>query len=187
MRIGLISDTHVPHVEKRIPAVIREVFQDVDLILHAGDIYEPAVLDDLERLAPVYAAMGDDDIEFEDTMADKRVKEAHLLELEGHIIYLVHQQPHSLTNLSGNTSSFAEQSRAPDIVVFGHAHFPMVSSYGDTLYINPGSPTFVHYRRGLGSVGILDLDSEGGADARILDLRRLNTPGYEGGTGYGPS
>lgn len=186
MRIGLISDTHIPQVEEQIPAIVEEVFQDVDLILHAGDIYVPGVLDDLERIAPVVAAMGDDDIEFEDTVADKRVKEAQFIELEGQTLYLVHHQPFSLTNLVGHNSVSSEQHKIPDIVVFGHAHYPMVSCIDNTLYINPGSPTFIHYRRGLGSVGILDINSES-ADARILDLRQVNTPGYTGGSGYGPS
>lgn len=185
MRIGLISDTHVPQVEKQIPEIIAEVFQDVDLILHAGDIYMPAVLDDLERIAPVLAARGDDDIEFEDTVADKRVKAAHILELEGQMLYLVHHQPFNLTDIVAETDVSSEQHSIPDIVVFGHAHYPMVSRGDKTLYINPGSPTFVHYRRGLGCVGILDIDSDG-TDARILDLRQINTPGYKGGSGYGP-
>ena len=186
MRIGLISDTHVPQAEKQIPTIIEDVFQDVDLILHAGDIYVPGVLDDLERIAPVVAAMGDDDIEFEDTVADKRVKEAQFLELEGQTLYLVHHQPFNLKNLVGHNGESFEQHRIPDIVVFGHAHYPMVSHVDSTLYINPGSPTFIHYRRGLGSVGILNIDSNG-ADACILDLRQVNTPGYKGGSGYGPS
>ncbi len=185
MRIGLISDTHVPQVEKKIPDIVAEAFQGVDLILHAGDIYAPSVLDDLEKIAPVFAALGDDDIEFEDTVADGRVKETHLLHLSGMTIYLVHHQPFRLKGLTDPHDTPSGKNGIPDIVVFGHAHYPMVSRFGDTLYVNPGSPTFVHYRRGLGSVGILDIDSNG-ADARILDLRLLNTPGYEGGTGFGP-
>jgi len=185
MRIGLLSDTHIPQVEEQIPSLLAETFQGVDLILHAGDIYIPSVLDDLERIAPVLAAAGDDDIDFEDTLADERVKEAHTLQLEAQTIYLVHHQPYSLTNIVEKSGSASAPRATPDIVVFGHAHYPMVSRVNGILYINPGSPTFIHYRRGLGSVGILDLRPDG-ADARILDLRRVNSPGYRGGTGYGP-
>ena len=185
MRIGLISDTHIPHIEKQVPAIVAEAFQGVDLILHAGDIYMTSVLDDLEKIAPVLAAMGDDDDEFEDTVADKRVKDVHILELEGQTACLIHVQPHNLKKLMRQSNSSSGQDKIPDIIVSGHAHFPMVSRVDNTLYINPGSPTFVHYRRGLGSVGILEIDAKG-AEARILDLRLLNTPGYKGGTGFGP-
>jgi len=227
MRIGLISDTHIPQVETEIPTIVFEFFQDVDLILHAGDIYIPSVLDDLEQIAPVLAAAGDDDIEIGDTMADERVETSHLLTLEGHVLYLVHHQPFVLSRISRpndgssgtldfrkgcNNRDFCIGSKGqksdavksdnmdsrsgcksresgtvatPDIVVFGHAHFPMVSRSNGALYINPGSPTFVHYRRGLGSVGILDLDSDG-ADARIFDLRQVHAPEYTGGQGFGP-
>src|SRR3972149_11115317 len=89
MRIGLISDTHVPEVEKEMPARILEVFAGVDLILHAGDIYTPSVLDVLERLAPVLAALGDDDY----ASGDRRVKERHVLELAGQTLWLIHVGP----------------------------------------------------------------------------------------------
>ena len=61
MKIGLISDTHIREPSERLHEKVREVFQGVDLILHAGDIYNPSVLDELERMAPVLAAAGDDD------------------------------------------------------------------------------------------------------------------------------
>jgi putative phosphoesterase len=52
--IGLLSDTHVPH---RMPALF-ERLHGVDLILHAGDLDAPAVLDELGRVAPVQAVRG---------------------------------------------------------------------------------------------------------------------------------
>ena len=62
MRIGLISDTHIPDIEKKIPFEIMHSFRGVDLILHAGDVYSPSVLDDLDCIAPVLVARGDDDV-----------------------------------------------------------------------------------------------------------------------------
>ncbi len=56
MLIGLISDTHIPWAVKELPPEVGEAFRGVDLILHAGDIYSHAVLDELERIAPVLAA-----------------------------------------------------------------------------------------------------------------------------------
>jgi len=56
--IGLISDTHIDYPSASLPPQVKEAFQGVDLILHAGDIWIPSVLDDLETVAPVMAAWG---------------------------------------------------------------------------------------------------------------------------------
>ncbi len=61
MLIGLTSDTHIPDHAKELPSQLKEAFRGFDLILHAGDIYVVSVLGELERLAPVLAAEGDDD------------------------------------------------------------------------------------------------------------------------------
>ncbi len=57
MRIGLLSDTHIPEVAGALPYQIAKAFKGADLILHAGDIYTTSVLDNLEHIAPVLAAI----------------------------------------------------------------------------------------------------------------------------------
>jgi len=167
MRIGLISDTHIPEVEDKLPLQVRQVFQGVDLILHAGDIYATSVLDELERLAPVLAALGDDDY----AIGDKRVKEKHILELEGQILWLVHMTPLYFSAgqwLRQDPSELGKDAR-PDIIVFGHEHRTLVQRSNGILYVNSGSPTLLNYQRGPGTLGILDINS-GKADARIIQL-----------------
>ncbi len=164
MRIGLITDTHIPVAAEELPPRVAEVFKGVDLILHAGDIYRTSVLDELELIAPVLAALGDDDPI--DTMRDERVKHRHVLEVEGHTLLLVHERPFALT--------FAWQQREvnatpPDIVVHGHSHAAQVQSYNGVLYVGSGSPTFLNYMRGPGTVAILDV-SPGDAQASIVHL-----------------
>src|SRR5437763_15549229 len=56
-KIGVISDTHVPHF-KKLPEVIWEHFDGIELIIHAGDLSVVAVLDELEAIAPVVAGQG---------------------------------------------------------------------------------------------------------------------------------
>ena len=169
MRIGLLSDTHIPVAERALPSAIIEAFRGVDLILHAGDIYIVSILDELQRIAPVLAARGDDD--YEDTLADERVKREHILELHGLKLQLIHERPHRYMSVSWQSKHLAGQDGydTPDIVVFGHEHRTVVQRHGDTLYVNPGSPTFLNYRRGLGTVGILDIDS-GEARVHIREL-----------------
>ena len=53
---GLVSDTHLPERLSRLPAALFEVLRGVDLVLHAGDIGELRVLDELSRIAPVVVA-----------------------------------------------------------------------------------------------------------------------------------
>jgi len=95
MRIGLITDTHIPVAAEELPPEVAEAFEGVDLILHAGDIYRTSVLDDLEHIAPVLAASGDDDPI--DTLRDERVKLKHVLEIEGRTLWLVHERPYAFT------------------------------------------------------------------------------------------
>lgn len=172
MRLGLLADTHIPQVSAVLPPEVIKALQGVDLILHAGDIYTTSVLDDLECVAPVLAARGDDD--FGDTLSDGRVKEKHILELEGQTLWLIHGRPDYGMDRYGLSSWWQSllsprQNRKPDIVVFGHQHRTVVERVDDVLFISPGSPTFLDYRRRLGTIGILDIEANK-ADFRIVQL-----------------
>ncbi len=147
VRIGLLSDTHIPEAASELPPQIRKVFRDVDLILHAGDIYTVSVLDELERLAPVIAAEGDDD--YHEVINDKRVEKKHILTVEGTIIWLMHERP----------MFWHQHDRPPDVIVFGHTHRDRVENNEGTLLVNPGSPTFPNYRHKLGTVALLTVNS----------------------------
>jgi putative phosphoesterase len=161
MRIGLITDTHIPDVASAIPPEVAQVFQGVELILHAGDIYDISVLDELEQIAPVLAALGDDD-SFR-LLQDKRIEMKHVLTLEGRTVWLVHERPLWYRV----TPEQAEQ--APDVIVHGHSHDAKIRDDNGTLFVGSGSPTFLHYRRGLGTVAILDITEEG-VEASIIRL-----------------
>ncbi|MFC2070966.1 metallophosphoesterase family protein [Chloroflexota bacterium] len=173
MLIGLLTDTHIPWERKELPAQVTETFRDVDLILHAGDIYAHSVLDALEQIAPVLAARGDDDY---DTGTDSRVQEKHILQLEGLNLWLIHEGP--IIPLSSAQFSLWWQNRIspeddkygkPDIIICGHEHRSLVERFDGLLYVNSGSPTYLNYQRGLGTVGLLKLDS-GKADVQIIQL-----------------
>ena len=58
MRIGLVTDTHIPSTIQHLWDEVKDVFAGVDLILHGGDIVTPRVLDWLEQIAPTLAAGG---------------------------------------------------------------------------------------------------------------------------------
>jgi hypothetical protein len=157
MIIGLISDTHIPEAADVLPVQIKEALNNVDLILHAGDIYIASVLDELEALAPVLAAEGDDD--YQELYSDKRVKQMHILRVGGVTIWLKHIRPWS----------WPPHEKIPDILVFGHTHSARIENYEGVLLINPGSPTFPSYKYELGTIAILTVDS-GKVDVRIVSL-----------------
>lgn len=157
MLIGLISDTHIPEAAEVLPVQIKEALSNVDLILHAGDIYIVSVLDELEALAPVFAAEGDDD--YQEVYSDERVKQKHMLTVEGVTIWLMHIRPWS----------WPRHEKIPEILVFGHTHNATIETYEGILLINPGSPTFPSYRYELGTIAILAIDS-GKVDVRIVSL-----------------
>ena len=151
MRIGLISDTHVPEIAESLPDRVMEVLRGVDLILHAGDLSVVSVLDELQTVAPVLAARGDDDYLIE----DDRVDDVQDLTLAGLNLYLIHSSHYWARDLAENPDRH-DLARKPDIVVYGHTHRDMVETRNGSLVVNPGSATFPYY--------------QGRANARIIEL-----------------
>jgi len=175
MRLGLITDTHIPEVTSTLPPEVLLALQGVDLILHAGDIYQLSVLDELAAIAPVMAARGDDD--YGEVVHDQRVQTKHVLKLGERTLWLVHEKPLHLTAAWPMDYPHRADGDLPDIVVFGHEHRVVVQRHNGILFINSGSPTCLNYQRGLGTMGILDISS-GDIAPRIIDLRTGVDTGY---------
>ena len=184
MKIGLISDTHIPTMGKEPPPQVRRAFEGADLILHAGDIYIQSCIEWLERIAPVHAstswfAGGGE--------GAPRTSMPVVVEVAGHVIGLVHKL--ELTPLGDDVwpgaiaASFPAWASLPaavaevfgqpvDIVVFGYTHEAMVETHDGVLFVNPGSPTMVKQSMTLGSVAILELTAER-REARIVALASI--------------
>lgn len=171
--IGLISDTHIATADEKLPVQVKSAFDGVDLILHAGDIWVPSVLDQLEEIAPVKAAWGDDDIEA-DLGGDERMMGERTLFLAGRTLWLSHIKP-PYGMIVPRENRFASRYIAekvadpPDVVVFGHIHTPVIENYKGVLLVNPGSATWPEYLPTLGTVALLTIDS-GGVEAHIVQL-----------------
>ncbi len=183
MRVGVISDTHNPSVGAEPPPEVISAFKGVDVIIHAGDIYQPSCLDWLEEIAPVYAVELGADAHFKD---DARVVDmARIIELDGHAIGIIHdlvvpgmaQEITEFTPLSKHFPQDADLSTAletvfgaaVDIVIFGHTHYPVVEEFQGVLMLNPGSPSLPKQIQRLGQVAILELGPDR-KSAEILDL-----------------
>lgn len=164
MLIGLLSDSHIPETCASFPASLRKAFTGVEAIFHAGDIYNSAALDQLEEIAPVLAARGDDDL-----LRDPRVKEKHILEIGGLRVGLIHVFE-GLYLYWGLEKAIASEFGSPvDVVVFGHTHSSLVKQQDGVLLVNPGSALLPNYLPRPGTVGLLEI-KDGQAQARLVGL-----------------
>jgi uncharacterized protein len=178
MRIGLISDTHIPEACEHLPPRVFEVLDGVDLVMHAGDVYVNRVLDELGAIAPVLAALGNGDEGLDghryrlDT-DDERVREAHVFEIEGVRIGLVHAIPTpDETSEEVFRRAIERNFGGPvDVIVQGHSHVEGVVRYGETLVVNPGSATLPRNLVDVpGTVAILEIKQGGEVSAEIISL-----------------
>lgn len=132
--VGLISDTHVPSRARCIPKMVFKIFENVDFIIHAGDLVKLEIIDELEHIAPVLAVYGN--------MDGPEVKDA-LTKLNSLKIYDwkigVMHDPNTMFGM-GKMRELAKQNNY-DAFVYGHTHNANIKWEGKNLYVNPGSPT----------------------------------------------
>lgn len=152
--VGLISDTHVPIRAKCIPKMVFKVFEHVDYIVHAGDLVELAVIDELEQLAPVLAVHGNMDGP-EVSGALPKMNSLKVLDWK---IGVMHD-PNTTFGM-GKMREIAKQNGF-NVFIYGHTHNSNVKWEGQTLYINPGSPTNPTSFIAKPSVGLLRITREG--------------------------
>jgi len=180
MRIGLISDTHIPTAGGDPSTALRaslwpqvyDALRDVDLIMHAGDLHDPVVLDWLEELAPVIAVSGNGDYsgwQRTEPPTDPRLRESRVLTVDAPStgsgrslrIGLVHDLPlpeaPPQRTLEGLMRHFF--GGPVDVIVRGSTHAAGIATLKGVLIVNPGSPTFPnHQSLRLGTVGYLDIE-----------------------------
>ncbi|AEV72590.1 phosphoesterase, MJ0936 family [Mycolicibacterium rhodesiae NBB3] len=135
MRLLLIADTHVPKRARDLPARVWDEVAAADVVIHAGDWVEPALLDALEaRAARLIACWGNNDgAELRD-----RLPERADVTLDGVRFTVTHETGAS----GGRDARMAKAYPDTDVLVFGHSHIPWDSCAKTGLrLLNPGSPT----------------------------------------------
>ncbi len=162
MRIGVISDTHIPDRAKDIPQKILEEFKNVDMIIHAGDLVDLNVLNKLKTVCnnvkAVWGNMDSDEVR-------KALPEKEILKIGNYNVGIMHGYgiPNKLIDLL--TSVFKDSD--VNLIVFGHSHAPFNEKREGILFFNPGSATdkiFSPYN----SYGIIEINDK--IDARIIRL-----------------
>jgi len=141
MKIGVISDTH-----GLVRPEIYDVFEGVDLILHAGDIGSRDVIIELEAIAPVKAVAGNVDVDLFGKFDEKLTYEIGHRQI--HLQHIVNELPENETFNENNIS---------EIIVFGHSHKPINKQIEETLYFNPGSAGPKRFNLPI-TAGLLTLD-----------------------------
>lgn len=135
VRALLISDTHIGgrHASRRLPERVLALARAADVVLHAGDITDMGVLDELARCAPVHAVLGNNDRGLD-------LPERLTLELGGARVAMVHETGSS----TGRGPRLRRWFPDADLVVFGHSHLPWHEADVDDRchvqhHVNPGS------------------------------------------------
>ena len=135
MRLLLLADTHVPRRARDLPARVWAEVERADVVVHAGDWVDVALLDALEARAPrLLACWGNND----GPALRERLPEVARAELDGVRIAVVHETGAA----AGREVRAARDHPDTDLLVFGHSHIPWdtVAPNGLRL-LNPGSPT----------------------------------------------
>ncbi len=142
IKIVVLSDTHMFRMAKALPpALIEELSQGVDLILHAGDWTAPEVYDLLAPYGPVEGVTGNND----GPAIAERWGERRIVEIGGYAIGLTHGHLGRKGTEANALAAF--ETDDVDIIVFGHSHIPLSETVVRSRYdrsvrlFNPGSPT----------------------------------------------
>jgi len=162
MKIGVISDTHIPDRSKDLPLKILNDFKNLDMIIHAGDLIDLSVLDKLKNICPqVKAVWGNMD----PAEVRKKLPEKEVFKVLNYKIGLTHGYGHPQKLIELMQEIFKHDK--VDIIIFGHSHNPVNEYRNNILYFNPGSLTdkiFSIYN----SYGIIEINDK--IKARIIKL-----------------
>jgi putative phosphoesterase len=148
--LGVISDTH-----GLLRPEALEALEGADFIIHAGDICDPEILDQLKAIAPVTAVRGNMDW----GGWTQHLPETEILEVGAAAIYVLHDLDDLDLNPEG--AGFAA-------VVYGHTHVPEIRWTRGVLFLNPGSAGPVRGTKPV-SLALVEV-GEGGLEPRIVEL-----------------
>ncbi len=120
-KIGIISDTH-----GLIRKSVVKAFNDVDLIVHAGDIEKPDVLETLQTIATVHPVRGNVD----GGKWTKNLPNTEVVQVGQVYLYVLHDL---------NTLDLDPAAAGFNVVIYGHSHIPNIEESDGIIFLNPGS------------------------------------------------
>ena len=174
LTLGVIADTHVPDRRRSLDPRLLEILRsrDIQAILHAGDVSSPAVLAELEQIAPVYAVRGNRDWLWLRYLPSDRIMTFAGVSIgmtHGHfgwVRYLLDRPYYTLHGYRHEhlLPRLLARFRQTQVIVFGHGHLPLNEWIDGRLLFNPGSPHFPSEKNIAPSLGFLHLS--GGSEFR---------------------
>jgi putative phosphoesterase len=153
MRVAVLADTHWKGTDA-IPQEVLDLLDDVDVIIHAGDIKCEHVLADLGKDDRQVLAVRGDSFELDlASLPDIRVED-----LNGYKVGIAHN--------IGDLGQWVTYSKKPkdlfgeavDCVVFGHTHHPFFDVIHGVRFVNPGSATDQDHTGSPGTLALLDIN-----------------------------
>ncbi len=131
MLAAVIADTHVPRRARALPEGLAPHLGRADLVLHAGDLMDPALLDELALYAPVKVVRGNlDPLELD-------LPETVEFGLGGVRVAMIHDSGRK----QGRRARLRRRFPDARVIVFGHSHIPYLEDQDNLMLLNPGSPT----------------------------------------------
>ncbi len=158
VKIGVVSDTHLRDANEYLRRISERFFSDAEMVIHAGDLVNTAVLKAFEG-KDVRAVRGNMD-------QDATLPEKLIIEVEGARIGLIHGWGMPF----GMEAKLLKQFDDINCLVYGHTHTAVSHAKDGVLFFNPGSPTDRMFAA-RNTVGILEVSS-GAVSGRIVEINR---------------
>ncbi len=162
MKIGVLSDTHMPEKAKVLPQKLITEFKNCDMVIHVGDMVSMDVVQVLKKVCPNFKAVcgNMDSAEIKNNFPEKEI-----IQIEKFRIGISHGC--GPTGKILNLMKEVFKNDRVDMVIFGHSHDPTNKKDGGIIFFNPGSPTddiFAPYK----SFGIVEINDK--IEAKIVKL-----------------
>ena len=147
MKIGVLSDTHLYHVTRELVDIYNTYLSDADMIIHAGDIVSPNIVDFLAKNV-FYGVQGNmDTLEIKALLPEKKI-----VEVGNFSLGIVH---------GWGAAGGLEERILPlfpdvDVIIYGHSHIISNHEKNGVLFFNPGTATG-YSAAGVNSIGILEV------------------------------
>jgi len=178
--LGVLADTHIPDRAPQLNPQVIQRFREagVAAILHAGDVSVPRVLEELEKVAPVYTVRGNRDIFYlrklpmqirltfngvsfgmahgHGTFSRYMIDKLHRLVYGKLVERYMKRMLHTFLDV--------------DVIVFGHTHVPCNLCLEGKLLFNPGSTSHPWPRGDPATFGLLHLELGKDPQGEIIEI-----------------
>jgi hypothetical protein len=187
MKIGVVGDSHIPESGPLLQARLARLFKGIDILLHAGDVCELYVLEELQEMFTLtFAVWGEGDSD----EVRHYVEETRVARFGGRAVGMIHGHQYAEAQRQAGRWLNRLLKRAPDpgtledfllaqfegdevdAIIFGHTHVPYVKMHKGVLLFNPGAARTEPARQRPGQAG-----AERQASAGILEVEKRDIIG----------